>query len=93
MLDHLQTPLVKWGWSPGDGRSTPPLSYSEFVNDMRNWADKGGACPDRGDVRDLRDRNVVNASSRPNMQCMSVRRNRQSASGEWIRIPRVECRP
>ena len=46
VLGHLQTPLVKWGWSPGDGRSTPPLSYSEFVKDMREWADKGGACPD-----------------------------------------------
>src|SRR5438128_11537154 len=29
IIDHLGTPLVKWGWSPGDGRSTPPLSYEE----------------------------------------------------------------
>jgi hypothetical protein len=37
---------VKWGWSPGDGRSTPPMSYAEFTQKMREWVDKGGACPE-----------------------------------------------
>ena len=46
VLEHLQTPLVKWGWSPGDGRDTPPMSYSEFVTKMREWVDNGGACPE-----------------------------------------------
>jgi hypothetical protein len=46
VLDHLETPLVKWGWEPGDGRSTPPMSYSEFTQRMREWVDKGGACPE-----------------------------------------------
>jgi cytochrome c5 len=45
VIDHLGTPLVKWGWSPGDGRSTPPLSYEEFVQKMQTWAAKGAACP------------------------------------------------
>ncbi len=46
VLDHLQTPLVKWGWRPGDGRSVPPISYADFVQNMRTWVDLGGACPD-----------------------------------------------
>lgn len=46
VLDHLETPLVLWGWSPGDGRSTPPLSYAEFVQKMREWVNKGAACPE-----------------------------------------------
>jgi hypothetical protein len=45
VLDHLETPLVQWGWSPGDGRSTPPLSHDEFVRAMKTWAAKGAACP------------------------------------------------
>lgn len=46
VIDHLETPLVKWGWSPGEGRTTPPTSYAEFVRNMRTWVDKGGACPE-----------------------------------------------
>ena len=45
VIDHLETPLVKWGWSPGDGRTTPPMSYAQFVQHMRDWVDNGGACP------------------------------------------------
>jgi hypothetical protein len=46
VLDHLETPLVKWGWNPGDGRPAPPLTYAEFVRAMRTWVAAGGACPD-----------------------------------------------
>jgi hypothetical protein len=46
VIDHLETPLVKWGWDPGDGRTTPPMSYAEFTQKMREWVDKGGACPE-----------------------------------------------
>jgi len=46
-IEHLEAdPLVHWGWSPGDGRSVPPLSHAEFVQKMRAWVNKGGACPD-----------------------------------------------
>jgi len=46
VLDHLETPLVRWGWTPGDGRTTPPLSYGEFVRRMQEWVAKGAACPE-----------------------------------------------
>ena len=46
VIDHLETPLVKWGWSPGDGRTTPPMSYTDFVQKMHDWVDNGGACPE-----------------------------------------------
>jgi hypothetical protein len=45
-IEHLEAdPLVLWGWSPGDGRSTPPLSREEFLQKMREWVSKGAACP------------------------------------------------
>jgi hypothetical protein len=45
-IEHLEAdPLVLWGWAPGDGRSTPPLSHAEFVQKMRDWVHKGAACP------------------------------------------------
>src|SRR5262249_5833143 len=45
-IEHLEgDPLVLWGWAPGDGRSTPPLSHAEFVQKMKEWVSKGGACP------------------------------------------------
>jgi len=46
VIDHLDTALVKWAWSPGDGRTTPPMSYAEFTQRMRDWVDNGGACPE-----------------------------------------------
>lgn len=46
VIDHLETPLVLWGWSPGDGRSSPRLSHAEFVRKMHEWVDKGAACPE-----------------------------------------------
>ena len=46
-IEHLEAdPLVLWGWSPGEGRSTPPLSHTEFVQQMREWVNKGAACPE-----------------------------------------------
>jgi hypothetical protein len=45
-IEHLDAdPLVFWGWVPGDGRSIPPLSHAEFVQKMREWIEKGAACP------------------------------------------------
>lgn len=46
-IEHLETdPLVHWGWAPGDGRSTPPLSHAAFVLKMKEWVHKGAACPE-----------------------------------------------
>lgn len=38
--------LVLWGWSPGEGRSTPPLSHARFAALMNQWASNGAACPE-----------------------------------------------
>ena len=46
VIDHLETPLVFWAWSPGDGRTMPLLSHDDFVAKMREWVDKGAACPE-----------------------------------------------
>lgn len=46
LLHHVEAdPLVKWGWQPGEGRSTPPLTHAEFVSRFRAWLDAGAACP------------------------------------------------
>ncbi len=47
-IEHLEADsLVLWGWSPGDGRGTPPLSHAELVSKMHDWVRNGAACPAR----------------------------------------------
>lgn len=48
LIEHMKTGLVKWGWEPGEGRSTPPLSYSDFVDKFKLWIDKGAVPPAQG---------------------------------------------
>jgi hypothetical protein len=38
--------LVVGCWSPGDGRSPPPVSHAEFVRSVRDWVEKGAAAPE-----------------------------------------------
>jgi mono/diheme cytochrome c family protein len=45
LIEHMNTDLVKWAWEPGEGRSKPPLSYAEFVNQVKIWIDKGAVAP------------------------------------------------
>ena len=46
LVQHVNhDPLVLWGWNPGEGRSEPPLSHAEFVLKVKEWVDKGCACP------------------------------------------------
>ncbi len=46
IIEHVSSDdLVGWGWNPGDGRTLPPLSRSEFVAAMKAWVDNGAACP------------------------------------------------
>jgi hypothetical protein len=46
LLHHISSdPLVLWGWNPGEGRKKPPLTHDEFVFSVREWLEKGGACP------------------------------------------------
>jgi len=46
LIHHVSSdPLVLWGWNPGEGRTTPPMTHDEFVSSIRVWLEKGGACP------------------------------------------------
>ena len=45
IVEHMQTPLVLWGWNPGEGRAPVPMSSEHFVAQVKLWISKGGACP------------------------------------------------
>ncbi|MEO5859864.1 MAG: hypothetical protein ABIR33_13050 [Pyrinomonadaceae bacterium] len=47
-MEHVQKrdPLVMWGWNPGNGRTTPPLSFDEFAAKVQEWVDNGATCPE-----------------------------------------------
>jgi hypothetical protein len=45
IVEHMSTPLVLWGWNPGEGRTPIPVKLSEFQANLRDWAAKGAACP------------------------------------------------
>lgn len=45
-VEHLATdPKVLWAWSPGNGRTTPPMSHADFIKKMNEWVANGAACP------------------------------------------------
>ena len=45
LLQHVTNdPLVRWGWAPGPGRTLPPLSHAEFVQQFRKWIESGAYC-------------------------------------------------
>ena len=46
IVEHLRTPLVLWGWNPGEGRKPIPMPYEEFLGYMTEWVQKGAVCPD-----------------------------------------------
>lgn len=45
IVEHMSTPLVQWGWHPGDGRTPVPMAQSEFLAKVKEWAAKGAGCP------------------------------------------------
>ena len=45
IVEHMQTPLVRWGWNPGEGRTPVSMSQDDFQANVREWAAKGAACP------------------------------------------------
>lgn len=45
IVKHMNTPLVLWGWHPGEGRTPIPLPESEFLAKVNEWASHGAACP------------------------------------------------
>lgn len=45
IVKHMSTPLVLWGWNPGEGRTPVPMPQTEFLAKVKEWAAKGAACP------------------------------------------------
>jgi hypothetical protein len=46
LVEHVDHEgLVLWGWSPGKGRTLPPMSHDQFVAAFKTWVDADGACP------------------------------------------------
>ncbi len=45
IVEHMHTPLVLWGWNPGEGRTAIPYSQERFLADVAGWADNGAHCP------------------------------------------------
>jgi len=45
IIEHMKTdPLVLWAWTPGAGRTTPPLSHEKFVEALEAWVKAGMPC-------------------------------------------------
>lgn len=42
---HLDTPLVRWGWSPGFGRAPVSIPRDQFLAAWETWARAGAPCP------------------------------------------------
>ncbi len=42
---HLDSDLVVWAWSPGAGRTPPPVSHQAFVAAWESWYAAGAPCP------------------------------------------------
>jgi hypothetical protein len=45
ILEHMHTPLVLWGWNPGEGRVAIPMASEEFLAKVNTWLSQGAACP------------------------------------------------
>jgi hypothetical protein len=47
IVEHMNSPLVLWGWHPGEGRTPVPVPQAQFMAKAKEWASKGAACPGR----------------------------------------------
>src|ERR1700735_2912264 len=45
IVEHMHTPLVLWGWAPGDGRTPVPTLRHEFLAKIQEWVEKGQLVP------------------------------------------------
>lgn len=45
IVEHMGTPLVLWGWHPGEGRKPIPMPQEAFERDVKLWAASGAVCP------------------------------------------------
>jgi hypothetical protein len=63
IVEHMHTPLVLWGWAPGDGRVPVPMDQKEFFARVQEWAAKGAACPVGASAGMAPGRSVVHSGS------------------------------
>src|SRR2546428_11764181 len=46
VIEHMKgDALVLWAWTPGAGRTTPPISHEQFVKALEAWVKAGMPCP------------------------------------------------
>lgn len=45
IVEHMETPLVLWGWQPGEGRTPVPTPVAEFLKNVKAWEANGAGCP------------------------------------------------
>lgn len=45
IVEHMHSPLVLWGWHPGEGRTPIPFSENLFLSEVEQWVSHGAACP------------------------------------------------
>jgi hypothetical protein len=45
IVDHMSSPLVLWGWNPGEGRTAIAMPQPEFLAKVKEWASEGAGCP------------------------------------------------
>jgi len=45
IVAHMSSPLVLWGWRPGEGRTPIPTPQKDFFVNVKIWAARGAACP------------------------------------------------
>lgn len=56
IVEHMSTPLVLWGWNPGEGRTPISMPEAHFLAKLKEWAAKGAACPAEGNAEQLQER-------------------------------------
>jgi hypothetical protein len=45
IIEHMKVdPLVLWAWTPGAGRTPPPISHEKFVEALETWVKAGMPC-------------------------------------------------
>lgn len=45
LIEHMRSDaLVLWGWSPGAGRTLPPLTHPQFMQALEAWRAAGSPC-------------------------------------------------
>jgi hypothetical protein len=46
LIEHVTNDhFIKGAWSPGPGRTLPPMSHEEFVQKFNEWVRYGAVCP------------------------------------------------